>query len=95
MPKKDIHPKYFDNANFVCTTCGNEFTCGTVKGSEVRIDVCSNCHQFYTGNQQFSNTQGRIEQFKSKFVKKDEIKANVEKVSAEQKAENAKNKKDK
>ncbi|PPJ44345.1 50S ribosomal protein L31, partial [Rhizobium sp. KAs_5_22] len=48
---------------------------------------------FYTGNQQFANNQGRVEQFKSKFARKDEIKANVEKASAEQKAANAKNKK--
>lgn len=93
MPKKDIHPKYFDDAKFVCTTCENEVNCGSTKGKEIRIDICSNCHPFYTGNQQFANAAGRVEQFNAKFAKKAELKTNVEKASAEQKAKNAKDKK--
>ncbi|ATZ16965.1 50S ribosomal protein L31 [Williamsoniiplasma luminosum] len=73
MPNKDIQPKYFDNAKFVCTTCDNVMEIGSTKAEEIRIDVCSNCHAFYTGNQLFSNTAGRVEQFKAKFAKKDEI----------------------
>ncbi|WP_031542274.1 50S ribosomal protein L31 [Mesoplasma photuris] len=93
MPKKDIQPNYFEEAKFVCTTCENEFICGTAKGEEVRIDVCSNCHSFYTGNQQFLNNAGRVEQFKTKFARKDAIKASAESDSAAQKAENAKKQK--
>ncbi|WP_027063415.1 50S ribosomal protein L31 [Mesoplasma seiffertii] len=90
MPRKDIQPKYFEEAKFVCTTCDNEFICGTVRGEEVRIDVCSNCHSFYTGNQSFTNNAGRVEQFKSKFARKEAIKATVEKESEAQKAQNSK-----
>lgn len=94
MPKKDIHPTYFDQAKFICTTCENQIVCGTTKGEEIRIDICSNCHPFYTGNQQFVNSAGRVEQFKAKFAKKDAIKDKVKKDSAKQKTENAnKNKK--
>jgi len=48
MPKNDIHPKYFEEAQFICTTCANKFICGTTKGEEVRVDICSNCHPFFT-----------------------------------------------
>ncbi|PPE06030.1 50S ribosomal protein L31 [Williamsoniiplasma lucivorax] len=75
MPNKDIQPKYFDNAKFVCTTCDSIMEIGSTKAEEIRVDVCSNCHPFYTGNQQFSNTAGRVEQFKAKFAKKDELNA--------------------
>lgn len=88
MPKKDIQPKYFEEAKFICTTCSNEFICGTTKREEVRIDVCSNCHPFYSGATNFANTTGRVEQFKSKFARKEEIKSNVQKASEEQKAKN-------
>ncbi|WP_026389277.1 50S ribosomal protein L31 [[Acholeplasma] multilocale] len=93
MPRKDIQPKYFEEAKFVCTTCENTFACGTVKGEEVRIDVCSNCHPFYTGNQNFSNQTGRVEQFKSKFARKEAIAATATADSEAQKAQNAKAKK--
>ncbi|ATZ16114.1 large subunit ribosomal protein L31 [Entomoplasma freundtii] len=93
MPKKDIHPRYWDDAKFVCTTCENVTISGSTKGQEVRLDICSNCHPFYTGNQQFANTAGRAEQFKAKFAKKDSLHANVAKASAEQKAKNVAKKK--
>jgi len=95
MPKKDIHPQYFADAKFVCTTCGNEFVAGTTKGEEVRVDICSNCHPFFTGNQKFANNQGRVEQFKSKFTKRDETNAKAMADSKAKKAENQKTAKDK
>ncbi|ATG97757.1 50S ribosomal protein L31 [Mesoplasma lactucae] len=93
MPKKDIHPQYFDDAKFVCTTCANEFTCGTTRGEEVRVDICSNCHPFYTGNQKFANNQGRVEQFKNKFAKRDATNAAAKADSEAKKATNAKKEK--
>ncbi|ABC01653.1 50S ribosomal protein L31 [Mycoplasma capricolum] len=92
MPKIDIQPKYFDQAKFICTTCANEWVCGTSKGEEVRVDVCSNCHPFYTGAQTYANVAGRVEQFRSKFAKRDTIKAEAQKQSAAQKAKNQENK---
>ncbi|WP_310795079.1 50S ribosomal protein L31 [Mycoplasma cottewii] len=88
MPRNDIQPKYFNEAKFVCTTCSNEWVCGTTKAEEIRLDICSNCHPFYTGAQTFVNNAGRVEQFKSKFAKRDSIKATAEKHSADQKAKN-------
>ncbi|ARU90858.1 50S ribosomal protein L31 [Spiroplasma clarkii] len=87
MPRKDIHPQYF-NAKFVCTTCSNEFMSGSTKAEEVRIDTCSNCHPYYTGKQSFANAEGRVEKFKEKFAKKDAKAAEKEAASAAQKALN-------
>lgn len=92
MPKKDIQPKYFEKAKFVCTTCANEFICGTTKREEMRIDVCSNCHPFFSGAQNFANTTGRVEQFKSKFARKEAINVTAQKNSEEQKTKNKENK---
>ncbi|PPE04765.1 50S ribosomal protein L31 [Entomoplasma ellychniae] len=88
MPKKDIQPKYFEEAKFTCTTCSNKFICGTTRKEEVRVDVCSNCHPFYSGATNFANTTGRVEQFKSKFARKDEINTSVQEASKKQKQEN-------
>ena len=64
--KKTIHPKYF-----VCTVtcgCGNSFqTRATV--SELRIEVCSVCHPFYTGKQRFVDAAGRVDKFRKKYAK--------------------------
>lgn len=62
--KDDIHPKYVE-AKVHCA-CGNEFiTRATV--SSIRVDICSNCHPFYTGKQKFVDTAGRVERFQKKF----------------------------
>ncbi|MDG1491066.1 MAG: 50S ribosomal protein L31 [Planctomycetota bacterium] len=62
-----IHPNYVDCA--VRCGCGNEFqTRATVK--ELKIEICSVCHPFYTGDQKFVDTAGRVDRFKRKFAKK-------------------------
>ncbi len=62
--KPEIHPKYADCA--VHCACGNNFTTrATVK--EMRVDICSNCHPFYTGKQKFVDAAGRVERFQKKF----------------------------
>lgn len=62
--KADIHPKYVE-ARVVCA-CGNTFqTRATVP--ELRVDICSACHPFYTGKQKFVDTAGRVERFQRKF----------------------------
>ncbi len=62
--KKGIHPEYFETK--VRCACGNEFVTGsTVK--EIHIDICSQCHPFYTGKQKFVDSAGRIEKFNKKY----------------------------
>ena len=70
--KKDIHPTYYPNAKVICA-CGNTFTTGaTVK--EIRIELCSACHPFYTGKQKLVDSARRVEKFKEKMAKKETFK---------------------
>jgi large subunit ribosomal protein L31 len=63
--KKGIHPKYMETV--VKCGCGNTFsTRSTVP--ELKVDICSNCHPFFTGKLKFIDTAGRIEKFKNKFA---------------------------
>lgn len=65
--KADIHPKYHDNATFTCV-CGNSFSIGSVN-EKVEVEICSQCHPFYTGLEKTLDTAGRVEKFKSKMAK--------------------------
>jgi len=70
--KKDIHPVYHKDAKIICA-CGQVFEVGsTVK--EVKVELCSNCHPFYTGKQRFVDTQGRVDRFKKMTEKVAEVK---------------------
>lgn len=62
--KKDIHPKY-EEATVTCA-CGNTFTTGSTK-SQLRVEVCSECHPFYTGKQKTAEAGGRVERFNKKY----------------------------
>ena len=62
--KANIHPEYKE-ATVTCA-CGNTFTTGSVK-DELKVEVCSECHPFYTGRQKFAERGGRIEKFKKKY----------------------------
>jgi large subunit ribosomal protein L31 len=64
--KDDVHPKYF--VTQVTCGCGNSFTTRSTK-KELKVDICSACHPFYTGKLKFVDTAGRIEKFKNKFAK--------------------------
>lgn len=62
--KKDIHPEYVE-----CTvrcSCGNIFTTHST-ASELRVELCNECHPFYTGQQKFVDTGGRVQRFSDKF----------------------------
>lgn len=61
---KSTHPKYYPDAQVTCA-CGNTFTTGSTK-AKLDVVVCSHCHPFYTGEQTFLDTQGRIEMFRKK-----------------------------
>ena len=59
--KSKIHPKYYPEARVVCA-CGNTWTTGATK-EELRTDICSNCHPFFTGQQRIVDTGGQVERF--------------------------------
>lgn len=65
--KAEIHPTYYTDAKVVCV-CGNSFTTGSTM-KEINIDICSECHPFYTGKQKLVDTEGRVEKFKKKYAK--------------------------
>jgi large subunit ribosomal protein L31 len=62
--KQGIHPEYHETT--VRCACGETFTTGSTK-KELRVDICSKCHPFFTGKQKFVDTGGRVEKFKKKF----------------------------
>jgi large subunit ribosomal protein L31 len=62
--KKGIHPEYKE-ATVTCA-CGNTFKTGSVK-DELRVEICSECHPFFTGRQKFAERGGRVEKFKKKY----------------------------
>jgi len=62
--KTDIHPKYYQ-AKVTCA-CGNEFTVGSTR-PEIKLDICSGCHPFFTGKQKFVDTAGRVDKFFRKY----------------------------
>jgi len=62
--KPAIHPKYMQ-ATVTCA-CGNTFTVGSTK-PVLKVDVCSKCHPFYTGQQRILDTTGRVERFRKRF----------------------------
>ena len=62
--KKDIHPDYV-TCNVHCA-CGNTFETRANK-PEIKIEICSSCHPFFTGKQKFVDSEGRVERFQKKF----------------------------
>lgn len=62
--KKNIHPQYFESANVICS-CGNRFNTGSTK-QEIMVEVCYKCHPYFTGEQKFIDTKGRIDLFTRK-----------------------------
>jgi large subunit ribosomal protein L31 len=71
--KANIHPQYHTDAKVVCA-CGNSFTTGSTK-PEVHVEICSNCHPFYTGKQNLIDTAGTIEKFKTRSSKSAALKS--------------------
>ncbi len=64
--KAAIHPKWFEEAKVTCA-CGNTFTVGA-SVPEIHVEVCYNCHPFYTGTMKFVDTAGRVDSFKAKMA---------------------------
>jgi large subunit ribosomal protein L31 len=59
--KAKIHPKYYPEARIICA-CGNAFTVGSTS-PELKVDICSQCHPFYTGEQRIVDTAGQVDRF--------------------------------
>ena len=66
--KKDIHPKYYPRARASCA-CGNAFTVGSTL-PELKVEICSACHPFYTGKQKLLDSARRVEKFRAKVAAK-------------------------
>ncbi len=65
--KEKIHPEY-EEATIICV-CGNVVKTRSTK-KEIRVDICSNCHPYFTGKQKFVDSAGRVEKFKKKYGSK-------------------------
>ncbi len=65
--KDKIHPKYYTDAEVTCS-CGNKFTTGSTK-KQLKVELCSACHPFYTGERRMVDTAGRVERFKQRYAK--------------------------
>ena len=65
--RSDIHPQYNTDTKVTCA-CGNVFTTGSTM-KEIRVELCNQCHPFYTGKQKFVDTARRVEKFQEKMSK--------------------------
>jgi len=63
--KDKIHPKFYSDAQVICA-CGNTFTTGSTR-KELKVELCSKCHPFYTGEQRIMDTGGRVERFRRRY----------------------------
>ena len=69
--KKDIHPKYYKDAKVTCA-CGHTFTTGSTL-AEIKTELCSACHPFYTGKQKLVDTARRVEKFQARVKAQKEV----------------------
>ncbi|MDP6050612.1 MAG: 50S ribosomal protein L31 [SAR202 cluster bacterium] len=63
--KSEIHPEYYNEATVVCS-CGETFITGATK-PELRVEICSSCHPFFTGEQRIVDTEGRVERLRRRY----------------------------
>jgi large subunit ribosomal protein L31 len=77
--RENIHPKWFPAARVVCQ-CGNAWTVGSTKPS-LTVDVCSNCHPFYTGEQRIVDTEGQVDRFMKRLEARDRSGVEMAKVA--------------
>ena len=66
--KTDIHPKYAEMT--VKCSCGNTFTTGSTKGGDLTLELCNECHPFFTDKQKLVDTGGRVERFQRRAAKR-------------------------
>ena len=63
--KDKIHPNFHEDAKVSCL-CGNSFVAGSIR-PQIRVEVCSKCHPFFTGEQRIVDSMGRVERFKQRY----------------------------
>lgn len=84
--QKELHPK-LDTVEVTCSSCGAKFTTESTNGEFKNVEICSNCHPFYTGKQKNISKGGRIDKFNAKMSKiqpKKEKKVKVEEEATEE-----------
>ncbi len=81
--KTDIHPQYHTNTVVTCA-CGNTFVTGSIL-TEIKVEICSACHPFYTGQKKFIDTEGRVEKFERQKKQAADTKTTVSKRKAKKK----------
>lgn len=67
--KEKIHPQYFAEAKVICA-CGSVFTTGSTR-KEIKVELCSKCHPFMTGERRVMDTAGRVERFRRRYQAKE------------------------
>ncbi len=81
--KPGLHPQYYPDAKVKCA-CGHSWTTGSTQ-SELKVEICSQCHPFYSGKEKILDTRGRVDKFKKRLEKQvgsSAIQAKSKKVSA-------------
>ena len=86
--RKDIHPKYYPDAKIICA-CGNVIQAGATV-AEMKVEICSACHPYYTGKKKILDTTGRVDRFKKLAAKATEKKAAKAKKEEAKKAKKTK-----
>lgn len=76
--RQGIHPQYFDDCKATCA-CGNTFTTGATV-PEIRVEICNNCHPFFTGEMKYVDTLGKVEKFQQAQEKARQIKTKKQEV---------------
>lgn len=69
--KAAIHPAY-NELNVICA-CGSTFKTRSTHKGDIRVEICSSCHPFFTGRQKLVDTEGRVDRFQKKFAKSKQI----------------------
>ena len=77
MPKAGIHPSY--NEIRVMCACGANFATRSTHKGDIHVEICSQCHPFFTGKQKLVDTAGRVERFRRKYAASDAGKAGAAK----------------
>lgn len=85
--KSERHPKYYPQAKVTCA-CGNTFTTGSTE-PELKVELCSNCHPFYTGKSNLVDTAGRIDRFRARMGRSSKLAEAKKKRTADKQAKAA------
>jgi large subunit ribosomal protein L31 len=83
--KAGIHPQY-DAVNVICA-CGNTFRTRSTHKGDIRVEICSSCHPFFTGRQRVVDTEGRVDRFQKKYQKVREAQAAAKAAKKAQKSQ--------